>query len=218
MRVARNRRRIAREIKRTERSMIKDFLFKKRGISNWEEEATNPKIREQLAKERKLITRMNQFAAKDETLELLTGLYLEMRNQLGNLKGKRVLTVSERPDFVRFLVEGEKAHVVPLSFRGGVFQETNLSHITGTMDCLVANAVFERDAFFYTAMDYPSSIRFKDKSENLKATVAERVKTLGKINEALKKGGKVIKRGKSNYHWHLKQNNVQTPRNCSSWI
>jgi hypothetical protein len=196
LRIARNQRRVRSKSERQRRSRIKEKLFEERQYSNPKRLVT-PEAMQILAKEKALIVRMNQFAAKDETLELFAGLYKEMRGQLGNLQGKKILTVSERQDFIRFLTEGEKANVTPLSFRGGVFQEMNLSHIAGTMDCLIANAVFERDAFFYTAMDYPASIRFKDKSENLKATVAERIKTLGKMNEVLKKGGKVIITGTS---------------------
>jgi len=196
LRVARRRRKLIHLNERSKRSRVKEELFKRRMYS---EDFSKSTIESKKAflKERTLIKRMNQYAMKDETLELFIGLYQEMRNQLGNLGGKKVLTVSERPDFIRFLAEGEKANVTPLSFRGGTFQEMNLSHIAGKMDCIIANAVFERDAFFYTAMDYPASIRFNDRSENMKATIKERLTTLGKMNESLKKGGKVIITGTS---------------------
>ncbi|MFA6065277.1 MAG: hypothetical protein WCW44_03780 [archaeon] len=196
LRIARRRKKLLHLNERRKRSLVKEELVKRRMYAEDFSKIT-VEAKRAFVKERTLIKRMNQFAAKDETLELFIGLYKEMRNQLGNLTGKKVLTISERSDFIRFLTEGEKANVTPLSFRGGTFQEMNLSHIAGKMDCIVANAVFERDAFFYTAMDFPASIRFNDRSENLKATVKERMTTLGKMREALKIGGKVIITGTS---------------------
>ncbi len=133
-----------------------------------------------LDRELALVKKMNRFCLPGDDLDLFRGVYTEMRAQLGTLKGKNILTVSEKPGLVKFLRDGEGAkvtllyalpeggvgrrsainHAVSLLFaemRGeGVlpgkerFQTGNFQHLAGQFDCVLSNGVFEKHAFEYS--------------------------------------------------------------------
>ena len=216
MNLTRSARNVAKKNLRAKRRVIKNSLF---GSLRYEVKSKNarPVIENPKAFEREqaLIKRMNSFCSGTEQIELFRGIYYEMRNQLGNLKGKNVFAVSERPGFVRFLREGEGAKVTEFDNMGfgqnSYFQRENLQHLAGQFDCVVSNAVFERHAFTYTdghtkmgqkpltqrerSIDsfLPESTRNQLRaSENEQSHIAERVAALKNMNLLLKKGGKVI--------------------------